>query len=296
MVLPAPTSPPDTTALGHRTRTGPDRPLPGRAVSQVVRRLQSGYQQDAPWAVGAVARLRREAGREAHVNPTAWGLDHLETLAELREQHKEAERQSHGGGTADSANLTSRDWMRREVRERREETAVHLAVTLWALHQQSLRDEAMHRSGWTLGRAVRRLAQGGTGTRDAPEPSEDAGPDGSGRREVGPVEEASEPIRRRFVRVGSASDTEVLATRLRELVLLLRSSRIPLDYARLADQMLRWQDENRRDGVRREWGRDFHRRYWTTDSEGVHESEDTPAEDPEAAAEVLLLEEQDAYA
>lgn len=35
----------------------------------------------------------------------------------------------------------------------------------------------------------------------------------------------------------------------------------PLDYALLADQILLWQDENRRDEVRRTWGRDFHRRY-----------------------------------
>ncbi|MGW4492848.1 type I-E CRISPR-associated protein Cse2/CasB [Streptomyces sp. NPDC004376] len=247
---------------------GPDghlRPLPGLAVGQVIGRLQAGYRQDAPWAVASVARLRREAGREAHVSPTAWGLEHLERLAELREERHEAVQEAGAARTVDPVYLTSRPYLAREDNERREDTAVHLAVTLWALHQQSLRDDAMHLPGWTLGRAVRRLALKSSETRARPEP----GDTGTGRTQTsggraegpGAVEEVSETVRRRFVRVGSAPDPEVLATRLRELVLLLRAARIPLDYALLADQLLRWQDENLRDTVRRAWGRDFHRRY-----------------------------------
>ncbi|MFF9315977.1 type I-E CRISPR-associated protein Cse2/CasB [Streptomyces sp. NPDC014748] len=256
---------------GGRTSTDPNRPLPGIAVSRVIGRLQSGYRRDVPWAVASVARLRREAGREAHVSPTAWGLEHLETLAELREERREIEREADLGRGAQPAYLTSTSYVRREEQERREDTAVHLAVTLWALHQQSLRDESMHRPGWPLGRAVRRLAHKGSGGREDRRPeggtaASDGGPapDGAAEQGAGPVEEADESVRLRFVRVGSASDTEVLATRLRELVLLLRSAQIPLDYALLADQLLRWQDENLREDVRRAWGRDFHRRYRAT--------------------------------
>ncbi|MGV9311834.1 type I-E CRISPR-associated protein Cse2/CasB [Streptomyces sp. NPDC003691] len=251
------------------TPGGPPSPsrmpsLPRVTVSRVVGRLQSGYQRDAPWAVADVARLRREAGRDAHESPATWGLAHLETLADLRDERRAAEQESLGAGRAAPAYLTSTAYMRREEQEQREDSAVHLAVTLWALHQQSLRDTPMHLPGWTLGRSVRRLAHGGTGTHDSRSAEDNSGgtrgtadQGGAG----GSVEEVSESVRKRFVRVGSASDVEVLATRLRELVLLLRTARIPLDYAHLADQLLWWQDENLRDGIRRAWGRDFHRRY-----------------------------------
>ncbi|MCP9985829.1 type I-E CRISPR-associated protein Cse2/CasB [Streptomyces sudanensis] len=231
--------------------------LPRAAVSRSVGRLQAGYRRNAPWAVAAVARLRREAGRDPHASPTAWGLDHLEALGELREERRTAEREEHGGSGAASVHFLSADRLRQEERERREDTAVHIAVTLWALHQQSLRDEPMHLAGWPLGRAVRRLAHERTGVH-----GHGAADDGSGTTPATErVEDAGETVRRRFVRIGASSDTDTLAARLREMVLLLRSARIPLDYALLADQILLWQDENRRDEVRRTWGRDFHRRY-----------------------------------
>jgi CRISPR system Cascade subunit CasB len=261
---PSPHTQPSTATAGRGRSETP--PSPARlAVRRTIGRLQPGYRTDAPWAVATVARLRREAGRDAHVSPTGWGLEHLEALAELREERRVAEAEEPGGYAADPADTSSSAYGARERQEQYEDTAVHVAVTLWALHQQSLRDEPMHLTGWPLGRAVRRLAHGKTGTRDSP--AKEATPPGTPAGSPSPgtpaerVEEASETVRRRFVRIGASSDTEVLATRLRELVLLLRSARIPLDYESLADQLLRWQDENRRDTVQREWGRDFHRWY-----------------------------------
>ncbi|MFJ4683745.1 type I-E CRISPR-associated protein Cse2/CasB [Streptomyces sp. NPDC088789] len=273
----------------HRgERANRDLRLAGLAVSQVVGRLQSGYRRDAPWAVASVARLRREAGRDAYVSPGSWGLVHLETLAELRETQRMAEQEARGAGRAAPAYLTSSGYLSREDQERREDNGVHLAVTLWALHQQSLRDAPMHVPGWPLGRAVRRLAHGGTGTHDGgttrgtdTDRAPDAESDAATARPAS-VEEADGPVRKRFVRVGNASDIEVLATRLRELVLLLRSSRIPLDYARLADHLTRWQDENARDEIRRIWGRDFHRRYRAVPDSTPGE-EQSPAETPLAS-------------
>ncbi|WP_052269683.1 type I-E CRISPR-associated protein Cse2/CasB [Streptomyces sp. MUSC 125] len=254
---------PTPAAFRHRAGagatglTGRVSSLPREAVSRTIDRLQAGYRQDVPWAVAAVARLRREAGRDAHASPTAWGLDHLEILSGLREERRVTEREERDGGSAAPAYFSSAAHVRQEEREQREDTAVHTAVTLWALHQQSLRDEPMHLNGWSLGRAVRRLAHGRTGVRDSGAAVDGTGAEPTAER----VEDASETVRRRFVRIGAASDTDVLATRLREMVLLLRSARIPLDYALLADQLLLWQDENRRDDVRRIWGRDFHRRH-----------------------------------
>ncbi|MEK8144008.1 type I-E CRISPR-associated protein Cse2/CasB [Streptomyces sp. M10(2022)] len=79
--------------------------------------------------------------------------------------------------------LYERHW--RESDAEQAENAVHLAVTLWALHQQGHRDADMHvKDGHGLGRAVRRLM---------PDPAID------------------EPIRKRFVRAATASSFDALA-------------------------------------------------------------------------------------
>jgi CRISPR system Cascade subunit CasB len=72
------------------------------------------------------------------------------------------------------------------------------------------------------------------------------------------VEDASPTVHKRFIRIGAADDIETLGVRLREMVLLLRAARIPLDYGRLADQLCRWQDVYKQEDVRRSWGREFH--------------------------------------
>ena len=114
------------------------------------------------------------------------------------------------------------------------ETAAHIAMTLYALHQQSQR-QPMHRRGYGLGRSVRQLN----------------GPD---------VDGAPSPVRRRFNALGTADDLNELVHHARGMVQLLRAKSIPLDYALLADQLVRWQYlPNGPVGVRRLWGRDFYR-------------------------------------
>lgn len=228
------------------------------ATRRTVGRLQGGYRQDVASAVAAVARLRREAGRDPHVSPTAWGLDDLEDLSFLRDAEQETEQERRGDEAAPQHfSARARQWV--EERQAQEDRAVHLAVTLWALHQQSIRDTPMHQSNWPLGRAVRRLAHGMTGTQDQLEAA-DTGKGGS-EGERHPVEEASETIRKRFVRIGTSTDFDTLSGRLRQMVLLLRAARIPLDYGYLAGQLLLWQSEPLQDGVRRAWGREFHLAY-----------------------------------
>jgi CRISPR system Cascade subunit CasB len=121
-----------------------------------------------------------------------------------------------------------------EATERAEE-AVHAAVTLWALHQQSHHQHRMHRRhGNDIGAAVRRLS---TGT------------------------EIDEPVRKRFVRAGTATTPAMLADRLRGLVVLFRRESIPLDYALLADQLYEWQKPGGLQKVRRSWGRAYFAAY-----------------------------------
>ncbi|MFH8400802.1 type I-E CRISPR-associated protein Cse2/CasB [Streptomyces anulatus] len=139
------------------------------------------------------------------------------------------------GGTEELARLLDgrNDFFRLEYAEE----AVFLASTMWALHQQSGREKGMHDRRQNLGGAVRTLI------RLKGAPSED---------------EEDSPLRKRLVRVGTAESLDSVAVRLREIVLLLRGAREPLDYARLAGQLYRWQHRPDRAGVQREWGREFH--------------------------------------
>ncbi|MFJ6739190.1 type I-E CRISPR-associated protein Cse2/CasB [Streptomyces sp. NPDC091279] len=238
------------------------------ATRTTVLRLQGGYRRDNVAAVAAVARLRREAGREPHASPTSWGLDDLEALTRLREKQAEENDDT-------ERYLVSRKRHEREAQVEREDRAVHLAVTLWALHQQSLREEAMHVHGWSLGRAVRQLAQDKQAKQEKPEaPAEEEQREGE---QQGAVEDVSPTIRKRFVRLGTSSDIDILGRRLREMVLLLREARIPLDYGRLAGELDRWQDEGERAGVRRAWGREFHRVYRAAASDDDEAKPQPPA-------------------
>lgn len=167
--------------------------------------LQAGYLDDRSSAVAALAQLRRGAGKLPEEVPELWGMAGTDRLyAERPLSYNEAVKA---------------------------EAALFLAVTLYALHQQSHPDQRMHRRGVELGEAVRRLM---------------------------PVGEIDEPIRRRFVRVGAANTRQVLANRLREIVTLLRRESIPLDYALLARQLYQAQHPEGMRQVRQSWGRSFH--------------------------------------
>lgn len=99
-----------------------------RHVSHQVGRLQRSYRDDAPWAVAALAKLRRGVGKRPG------------ELIELAEWT--------------APGLFVANYRSDEVAP--EEQAAHAAITLYALHQQS-RSEGMHRVGRSLGDAAREL-------------------------------------------------------------------------------------------------------------------------------------------
>ncbi|WP_447040479.1 type I-E CRISPR-associated protein Cse2/CasB [Streptomyces sp. DSM 118878] len=174
---------------------------------------QRGYLDDKPKHVAALARLRRGAGRNAGALPDLWALIDTTVL------HAQPE----GSRPLREGELV------------RAEDALHAAVTLWALHQQS-RPVGMHRPNAAgrptgLGAAVRRLM---------------------------PPGEIDDAVRKRLVRAGSAPDLPSLSQRLRDLIVLLRRADIPLDYGLLAGQLYAWQWPGGADQVRTEWGRSFH--------------------------------------
>lgn len=183
--------------------------LTGRHTSA----LQRGYLADEAQAVAALARLRRGAGRDAGQLPDLW---HLVDTGPLHEPPD-------GARALNESELL------------RAEDAMHVALTLWALHQQS-RSTGMHQADSRdnrrgLGAAVRRMMKPG---------------------------EIEEPLRKRLVRAGTAADLTTLSQRLRDIVVLLRREDIALDYALLAGQLYTWQRPGGADTVRREWGRSFH--------------------------------------
>ncbi|MER5382345.1 type I-E CRISPR-associated protein Cse2/CasB [Streptomyces sp. NPDC002688] len=185
----------------------------GAVTGRLITQLQNDHLADRPHAVAALARLRRGAGKEFAQVPDLWGL--LDT-GPLHEPPAD------GGRPLNEKELS------------RAEDAVHVAATLWALHQQS-RPRGMHQPDRRekprgLGAAVRRLM---------------------------PPGDIAEPVLKRFVRAGNAPDLATLAQRLRDIVVLLRGDDIELDYGLLAEQLCHWQEPGGRDAARRAWGRSF---------------------------------------
>lgn len=117
------------------------------------------------------------------------------------------------------------------------EVAAHIALTLYALHQQS-RTQPMHRRGRGLGRAIRQL-----------HPDEPTSP--------------PDPVTRRFQMLVTADSLDELTHHARGIVQLLRSAQpnpVPLDYGLLADELRLWQRRpNGPEKVRRAWARDYYR-------------------------------------
>ncbi|KOU65117.1 hypothetical protein ADK90_03150 [Streptomyces sp. XY413] len=205
--IPAPTGSRDAPQAAVKEH-GPLR----QAVDQHIRTVQSGYLADRSDAVQALARLRRGVGRQPTETPELWGLVGVEGFH--------------------AAYLAQRRRPAGEAEALRAERAAHIAVTLWAVHQQSNRSKRMHvADGPFVGTAVRRLMPGG---------------------------DADDPLRKRLVRAGTSSTVDVLAQRLRELVTLLRTAEVPLDYGLLAEQLDQWQRPGGPAQVRQAWGRSFH--------------------------------------
>jgi CRISPR system Cascade subunit CasB len=194
----------------------------GDHVARTVSGLQERLLRDTPQpeAISALARLRRGIGRDP-------GFDYtLERYLQVPE-HLLGHRPANDAQAADS------------------EYAVHDAVTLYALHQQSRR-ERMHVDGQGLGRALAELVR------------KSEGPDG---------------VRRRFAALGTASTYHESLYHLRSLITMLRQHQIALDYGLLADDL---RTLRRPDGPARmqaAWGREFFRSRPGTDT-------DAPATDP----------------
>ncbi|WP_392468139.1 type I-E CRISPR-associated protein Cse2/CasB [Arsenicicoccus cauae] len=144
--------------------------------------------------------------------------------------------------TADPAALPAtigflaEDLLGRDPVPSRSERAAHASIVLYAIHQQS-QSTAMHVRGASLGRAAGRLAR---------------------RTDPAALDEG---VVRRFTAIVGAGSFDEAIYHLRSFVGLLQSAdpAIGLDYAALAQDLVRLQDSHGADRVRLSWTRDLHR-------------------------------------
>lgn len=117
----------------------------------------------------------------------------------------------------------------------REEAAVHVALTHWAMHQQS-KTRPMHTDSRTFGAALRLLAS--TQNRKDPQKA---------------------PVYRRMMALASSRALTGITTHARGLIGQLRATGIGFDYGRWADDLYWIQVPGRMPAVQRHWGQDFFR-------------------------------------
>ena len=165
------------------------------------RGLQARYLQNESRARGEMAALRKGASRDSGELPEIWEL----TSVEIPEYASDA--------------------------PTREEIAVHTAMTLYAVHQQS-RTEPMFSPGVGLGSAARRL--------------------------IGPPDEENPSARARFNALVTSTTVAELRHHLRGFVSLLRARGFALDHAMLADDVLRFQQPGGAKKVRLAWARQYY--------------------------------------
>lgn len=193
----------------------------GRWVSSKVRVLSSGgrtqagiiidgYVKNGAYATASVAKLRHGVGHSIGDDPDVfeWTLDGMPEAVD--------------GRVCVGTDDVPTDY----------ERAAYAAITLFALHQQSIHESSMHTDeDMTMGRALGRLI-------------------------VGNPNEAG--IRMRFSQLQTADGWQELMRHSQGLVRLLRKARIPLNYGQFANDLVRLhRGRNEANGVRLRWGRDF---------------------------------------
>ncbi|GAB3707477.1 type I-E CRISPR-associated protein Cse2/CasB [Mariniluteicoccus flavus] len=157
----------------------------------------------SPYARAALANLRRGVGKAPGSVPQIWDL----TMVDDRASGPPSWR----------------------------ETAVHVALTQWAAHQQA-KAAPMHREDRRFGEALRLLAA--SQKRTAPQGT---------------------PAYRRMMALASSRNLAGITTHARGLIAQLRVAGLGFDYGRWADNLYWLQVPGRAVHVQREWGRDFYR-------------------------------------
>lgn len=219
-------TPPDSGGT-TRSRRRPSLGATGRLVSQRVsgkNGLQSRYLHNEAQAREQMAALRGAVTREPGEVPATWALTQV--------------RVPDDAGDAPT----------------REEIAVHTAMTLYAVHQQSRTDPMFH-PGKGLGHASREL--------------------------IGPPDQENPSARKRFDALVTSTTITELRHHLRDLVSLLRARGITLDHAMLADDIVRFQRPGGAKEVRLGWARQYHFMPTTDGADSASRADRTTAPESE---------------
>ena len=183
--------------------------------------LASNFVKDRIWYLinkekdatvrAVLARLRRGVGIVPGSDPDIWA----DTLAGLPDEI-----------LSETGKPTQGEW------------AVHIALTLFATHQQGndMKVKCMHQENQSLGKAIRKLADiKGEGGEDA--------------------------VKRRFNAMATSESIDEFANHLRGMVQLLKAEGVGLDYVQLTQDLYWFQNPDFRENLRLKWGQDYYRVY-----------------------------------
>lgn len=171
-------------------------------VAKKIAILQSGDS----WSRAMQAKLRRGIGKDPRSCPDVWEV----TLSDLPER---LSRQS--GKAVDEPTDAER--------------AIHVALSLYALHQQGL-SESVNIKGRYFAEVSRDIVE----------------------------KYGEKAVKRRFDAVITSSSLEELSIHARGIIQLMKSSNVPgFDYPRFAKDLYRFCYPEGRDSVRFEWGKQF---------------------------------------
>ncbi|MDR2356386.1 MAG: type I-E CRISPR-associated protein Cse2/CasB [Clostridiales Family XIII bacterium] len=183
-----------------------------KSVANTIGRLTKpgqGERSDkfTSWGTAMLAKLRRAAGAPPDESADVWEL----TIGMLPRGLAERDRE-------------------------RALWAVHTALTLFAIHQQSRR-RSINRTGVGFGKAVQRIFI----------------------TSEGPSKKLNEGVRRRFGALATSLEFKELSRHARDLVQLLRAKDVGFDYPLFAAELYRYQlGPEQRERVRMRWGMDFY--------------------------------------
>ena len=164
------------------------------------------FSRDEAYVRASLARLRRGIGKPPGSIPDIW--EH--TLGNLPEEFF---------SKRNPVEATNAEW------------AIHIAMSLFALHQQGKNPQNDCMAfGKPLGKAVRLL-----------------------------VLKRGEAMKRRFDAVVTSGGIDELSHHLCALIQLLKSEGISLDYPQLTEDLFRFQQPELRGNLRLQWGQDYYK-------------------------------------
>lgn len=180
---------------------------------------REGYLQNDSYATASIARLRHAVGHDIGADPDIfeWTMPIDGEVIGINPSRYDS------GATA-------------------QEMAAHAALTLFAVHQQSVHESSMHTDdNVSMGGAVGHMAYGNF-------------------NESG--------IRSMFNKLQMANSWKELIRYARGLISLLKRERVALNYGVLAQDLYALRSgRNAANKVRTRWGRDFQRSYWSAKNE-----------------------------